>query len=158
MLQLGQVMTKRVVTLPETKTTRDAARLMHKHGIGSVVVTHGGRVVGLVTESDLLKVVAKGQRVDKVLLKDMMTQPVVVGHEKDPLEEAVKLMVLHNVKKLPIMRGKRLVGIVTLTDFARVEPLYHDMFQRHLERAHRETKRKFQKYLTPREAPAVMYG
>lgn len=157
MVNVSQVMTRPVATLAEQRTVRDAARLMNKRRIGSAIVTRAGKVVGIVTEGDLLRVIARGKVPERIRLKAVMTTPVIVGEETMDLQDAVKLMVLNNIKKLPILRGKRLIGILTLTDFARVEPFYHEFFLRALRGVKQETRKRFTKYLA-KEPPQGMYA
>lgn len=157
-LTLGQIGAKRVVTIGEARTVQDAARIMNRNRTGCVVVTRSGRSVGIVTERDVLAVVAQGRSPHHLKIRDVMSRPVIVGEEQNDLQDAMKLMVLHNIKKLPIVRGRRLVGIVTLTDFARIEPFYHDILARALERADARARRTFSKYVATREPPPGMYA
>lgn len=161
-LKLGDVMSKRVVTIGETKTVREAARLMNRHEIGSVVVKTGTKIMGIVTERDILRVVAKGKNPDKVRVLQIMSRPVIVGEEDHDLPNAIKVMVLHKIKKLPVLRGKRLVGIVTLTDFARVGPIVQDMMIKALEdlgtKDRKRAQKMLKKYLADKEPPQSFYA
>lgn len=156
-MRLGDVGAKRVVTTGEDRTVRQVARLMNRHRIGSIVVTRKQRVVGIVTERDILAVVAKGKQPEDVKVRQVMSSPVVVGEEDNDMHDAVKLMVINNIKKLPIVRGNKLVGIVTLTDFARLEPLFHDMMGRALEESNHRVRQHFVKFLAAKNPPSGMY-
>ena len=111
-------MTQRVVTAPAEATLADAAALMRDENVGSVVVVDGERPVGLITDRDLaLAVVADGAGRDEPV-GDHATRPLVTGEVEMDLEEAAALMVQHSVRRLPILDGDGLAGIVTIDDLA----------------------------------------
>lgn len=151
-------MSKPVFTVAEAQSMRDAARVMVHRKVSSAVVVRGGRVVGIVTENDVLRLVAKAGQAGDVPVRRAMTSPVVVASADNDLHEAIKLMVQSNIKHLPILKGDKLVGIVTLTDFVRVEPAVHEMLEQALSQVSKEAARRFEKYLARREPPSVMYG
>jgi len=96
---------------------------MCQFGIGYVVVLENERVVGIVTERDLLKrIVAATRDPEKTFVREIMSKPVIVVGPDLALEDAVKLMFKHKIKKLPVIGGypRRLVGLVILTDVARL--------------------------------------
>ena len=122
-LKVEDVMVKDVVTLDENLTVKEAAEVMNKFEIGCLIAVRKGKAMGIVTERDLLKrVVAEAKDSTKTKVKDIMSSPLVVVEPNMDLGEAVKLMFQMKIKKLPVVDGKRLVGLVTLTDIARFQP------------------------------------
>jgi len=122
-LKVEDVMVKEVITIDDQSTVKEAADIMNKFEIGCLIAVLKGKAVGIVTERDILKrVVAEGKDAEKTKVKDVMTSPLVVVEPKMELEEAVKMMFQMKIKKLPVVEGKRLVGLVTLTDIARFQP------------------------------------
>ncbi|MDH7563639.1 MAG: CBS domain-containing protein [Candidatus Bathyarchaeota archaeon] len=122
-LKVEDVMIKEVVTIDEGATVKEAAEVMNKFEIGCLITVKKGKAVGIITERDLLKrVVAEGREAKKTKVKDIMTSPLVVVEPSTELEEAVRLMFQMKIKKLPVVDGKRLAGLVTLTDIARFQP------------------------------------
>lgn len=117
-MRLGEIMTDPVVTADAEATLRDAGVLMRDRNVGSVVVLEHGAPVGVITDRDLaLAVVA--DRVDAgERLGDHATRPVVCGTPDMALEEAAALMVQHRIRRLPVIDGDRLAGIVTIDDVA----------------------------------------
>jgi CBS domain-containing protein len=96
---------------------------MNKFEIGCVIAVRKGKAMGILTERDLLKrVVAEGIDAAKTKVKDIMTSPLIVAEPSMDLSEAVKLMFKMKIKKLPVVDGKRLVGLISLTDIARFQP------------------------------------
>lgn len=120
-------MVKDVVTIQSDQTILNAANIMNENKIGCLVVLENGRAVGIVTERDLLeRVIAVSADPAKTLVRQVMSKPLVTVEPETMLEEAVELMFQHKIKKLPVVeRGDtdtRLVGLVTLTDIARIHP------------------------------------
>ena len=102
---------------PETETV-EAARLMRGFGIGALPVCVDDRVVGIVTDRDIVtRHVADGGRT-KLVGSIMTLDPVFVGPD-DSVELAEALMAEHRVRRLPVCDGDRLVGLVSVTDLAR---------------------------------------
>jgi CBS domain-containing protein len=122
-LRVEDVMVKDVKKIDVNVTIKEAAVAMNRFGIGCLITVRKGRVSGILTERDMLKrVIAEGKDVSKIRVRDIMSSPLVVAEPKMDLGEAVKLMFQMNIKKLPVVAGKRLVGLLSLTDIARFQP------------------------------------
>jgi len=122
-LKVEDVMVKEVITIDENATVKEAAEVMNKFEIGCLIAIRKGKAMGIITERDLLKrVVADAKDANKTKVKDVMSSPLVVVEPTMDLEEAVKLMFQMKIKKLPVVDGKRLVGLISLTDIARFQP------------------------------------
>lgn len=122
-LRVEDVMVKEVITVDEDFTVKEAAEIMNKFEIGCVIGVRKGKAMGILTERDVLKrVVAEGKDPGKTKVKEAMTSPLVIAEPSMDLAEAVKLMFQMKIKKLPVVDGKRLVGLVSLTDIARFQP------------------------------------
>ncbi len=118
-VRLHEIMTTTVVTARPDAPAQAVAGLMRDHNVGSVVlVDRAGRPVGMVTDRDLtVDILAEG--VDpKTPAEACATTPVVTGDHDMELEEAAALMVGHKIRRLPVMDGDSLSGIVTLDDIA----------------------------------------
>ncbi len=121
------VMAREVITVDSSQSAKNAARLMTKFGISALVVLTDGELVGILTERDIItRVVASGNDSDVVTIKEIMTEPVVVVNPEMPIENAAKIMLHEKIKKLPVVvkegEGLRLVGILSITDIARLHP------------------------------------
>jgi CBS domain-containing protein len=119
-MRARELMVKNVITLEKDVSVRDAARMMNENGIGCLVAVDNGEIIGILTERDLLRRVletCKNPKETKV--SEIMTRNVIVGDPDMQLVEATRLMFENKVKKLPIVEGDRLVGLITLTDIAR---------------------------------------
>lgn len=122
-VRVEDVMVKEVITINEETIIKEAAEIMNKFEIGCLIVVKDEKAIGILTERDLLKrVVAEAKDATKIRVKDVMTSPIVVAEPKMDLGEAVRLMFKMKIKKLPVVDGKRLIGLVSLTDIARFQP------------------------------------
>jgi CBS domain-containing protein len=118
-VRLSEIMTAGVVTATPQTSAVDVARLMRDHRVGSVVlVDPAGSPVAMVTDRDLaLRVFAEGVPPEQAV-GEHASRPLVCGEPEMELEEAAALMVQHRVRRLPVVSGGELAGIVTLDDIA----------------------------------------
>jgi CBS domain-containing protein len=118
-VEIRDVMTEGVVTAQPSATAREVAELMRERNVGSVVLLdEEGMIVGFVTDRDL----ALGALTDGRDATDPVdahaSSPVVTAEPGMNVEEAAELMVRHGIRRLPVLDGGRLTGIVTLDDLA----------------------------------------
>ena len=113
---IREVMTESVVTAEPERTVREIAELMRERNVGSVVLVSDERPVGFVTDRDLtLSVIADGRDVSDHIA-DYASSPVITANPAMDVEEGADLMVRHGVRRLVVVDGDRLTGIVTLDD------------------------------------------
>ena len=116
-------MVHNVVLVKKTMNIEKAVKLMNNHGIGSLIVVERGKPVGIVTERDMLtRVLLASKNPKKTKVSEVMSQPLIVGTTQMKLEEVVKLMIEHKIKKLPVTEDGNLVGLMTLTDILHFQP------------------------------------
>jgi CBS domain-containing protein len=108
-----EIMTRNVISVPDTSSVEDAARLLARHRIsGLPVVDEGGALIGLVTEHDMIS--KSGATV-----ADIMTRGVVSISADTELEEVTHLLTNKRIRRVPVLDGNRLVGIVSRSDLVR---------------------------------------
>jgi CBS domain-containing protein len=117
---VGQVMTSEPRSVDRSTTIRTAAELMARDDVGSLpVVDEQGDLVGIVTDRDIVvRVVAAGRDVDQVKVGDIHTEHPVLVFPDDPLSDAMDLMAEHQIRRLPVVMEKRLVGMLAQADVA----------------------------------------
>lgn len=121
-MQVKDVMTKSVASLNPQDTVERAAQQMKEHDIGSLPVCDGEKVIGIVTDRDIaLRSVATGQNVKSQTVRDIMSSNPVVVSSTTNVEDAARIMSERQIRRLPIVDGSNLVGMVALGDLA-VEP------------------------------------
>jgi CBS domain-containing protein len=118
-----EIMSTSVKTVRPTDNIKEAASLMNESMIGCLIVVSGkGKIEGIVTERDILTdVVAEGKDSASVTVGEIMTKDIVVIPPDASLEEAADVMTAKKIKKLPVVEGGRLAGIVTATDLVAYE-------------------------------------
>lgn len=118
-MKLAELMTAGVVTATPEASAVSVARQMRDNRVGSVVVVDpAGSPVAMVTDRDLtVRVFAAG--IDpEAPVGDHASRPLICGEPEMELDEAAALMVQHRVRRLPVVDGDSLAGIVTLDDIA----------------------------------------
>jgi CBS domain-containing protein len=117
-MHLREVMTASVVTADPATPVREVAALMRERNVGSVVLVRDGAPVGIVTDRDLAVSVLADGRGGEDRAVDHASAPVVTAAPDTDVSEACELLVSHGIRRLPIVDGDRLTGIVTLDDLA----------------------------------------
>lgn len=130
-LRVGDVMTKNVIILDKDRSLVEAAKIMKKHSIGSIVVTEEKRAVGMITERDIVcKAIAAEKNISQLKVSDIMSKPLRVINPTTTLEEAAKAMKNNEIKRLPVINAKKeLIGILSEGDLARLLPSIVDLIE-----------------------------
>jgi CBS domain-containing protein len=115
--------TKKLITIEQEESVGRAARLMLKHGISSLVVSDDGRVVGILTKTDLIKAL----RGSRIRVKSYMSSPVITVVVGEDLLRVRRLMLEHGIKRVVVKLGRRIVGILTEGDVARALGLFRKL-------------------------------
>lgn len=124
------VMTSDVKTARPDDSLREIIQKMVKFHIGSIVVVQDSRPVGIITERDVLVQLSQmAMDLDVTRAKDIMSTPVLTITDSQTIEEASRFMTQNSVKKLPVVRGEELIGIVTSTDIMRSAPKLTDLYE-----------------------------
>jgi len=115
-LVVADFMTKDVITVEDDARIEDVARIMGKKRIGSVIVAEGGTPRGIFTERDLLSaMMARGISLD-VPAGEVCSPRLVSAPAGISIHEAAKLMASKHIRRLPLMKKKKMVGIITARD------------------------------------------
>jgi CBS domain-containing protein len=119
MTTVADVMTPGVETTTSSEALRDAARTMREGDFGSMPVVDDGRLVGILTDRDIVvRGVAEGLDPTVARVGDVASRtPVAVAPDQD-LDEAMELMAEHRVRRLPVIDDGRLVGVLSQADVA----------------------------------------
>lgn len=111
-----------VITIEPTATLAEASRLLAQHRIGAVVVTGaGGRIVGIVSERDIVRALAaQGAQGLELPLADVMTRKVVTCTRADTIADLMERMTGGKFRHLPVVEEDRLVGIISIGDVVKM--------------------------------------
>jgi CBS domain-containing protein len=108
---------QKLVTLTSEASVRQAAHLMSERGIGAVMVVEELKLIGIFTERDVAtRVVASGLDPDATNLGQVMTADPDTLKPTDTVRDALDMMKMHGYRHLPVVQGRKLVGIVSIRD------------------------------------------
>jgi CBS domain-containing protein len=118
---IREVMTTDVRACEPNAAVTDAAKLMAKEDVGPIPIVEEGRLVGLITDRDIVvRVIAEGKDPKLTKVGQIATKDLVNVSPDADLDEALKLMAERQVRRLPVVEGDRLIGIVAQADVARM--------------------------------------
>ncbi len=120
MTNVRDLMTPGPTTCERSTTIVEVARAMASEDVGPIPIVEGERLVGIVTDRDIaVRVVAEGRDPSTVTAGDVASSDLVTVQPDTELEEAERLMADSQVRRLPVVEGDRLVGILAQADVAR---------------------------------------
>ena len=119
MATLSEIMTRDVLAVAPEDTLGFAAEQMVERGVGSAVVLDYGRLIGILTERDLLRAVAGRTHSSEARVREWMTADPVCASESTPAAEAAQTMLEQGFRHLPVVEDEQAVGIVSIRDVAR---------------------------------------
>ncbi|HYY32467.1 MAG TPA: CBS domain-containing protein [Gaiellaceae bacterium] len=118
---ITEVMTTNVRACEPNATVAEAAKLMAKEDVGPIPVVEEGRLVGLITDRDIVvRVVANDKDPKTTTVGQIASSDLVTVSPQENLDDALTLMAERQVRRLPVVEGDRLVGIVAQADIARI--------------------------------------
>ena len=119
-MKVSECMTSKVETVRADQTVQDAAKFMLIADAGSIPVTDGDRLIGMITDRDIaVRGIAKGNG-PETPVREVMTEDLIVARTDDDIEEVARKMSAAQVRRLPVIDNEeRLCGIISLGDLAR---------------------------------------
>ncbi|MEX0755324.1 MAG: CBS domain-containing protein [Actinomycetota bacterium] len=119
MPSVRDAMSDSIVSVPPSASVAEAATVMGSHAVGSVLVLHGERLVGIFTERDIVRALSEHFDAAGHLVQNWMTdEPVTVAADA-AVEDALDLMLSKGFRHLPVLDGGTLLGVVSLRDLGR---------------------------------------
>ena len=138
---VGDAMTMNPITISGNKTLRDAAKIMSKEHVGSLLVTEEGKIIGILTERDIVKkAVATLGNPSLKKVKEVMATDLVTTTPDEDIFEAIRIMRDYNFRHLPVKHDGKIVGLITLKDILKIEPDLYEIMVEKIEL--REAERK----------------
>jgi CBS domain-containing protein len=115
-----EVMTSKLCSIDTDKTVTYAAKMMRDEDVGIAPIVEGDRLVGVLTDRDIaVRVVAEGRDPEQVKVTEVASRDLVTLDPQQDLDEALRLMAQHQVRRLPVVEEDgRLVGVVAQADVA----------------------------------------
>lgn len=120
-MKAREIMTHDVLSVSEDTPVIDAVKIMDKNQIGALIVQSPRPTFGIFTQRDLLsRVIARRKSVRNTKIKDVMTESIKCAQVDDSIDDITRLMYDENVRYLPVMDGRKLVGIISNDDLFKV--------------------------------------
>jgi len=122
-MSVREVMTKKVFSTDIKATMTEVARQMIGRNVGSIIVTENKEAVGIITERDIVRKLAEGtEKLDRVCAGEIMSSPIMTAKPSTNIIDAAEQMVRCNIRRLAVMEGGDIVGVVTDRDVLTVSP------------------------------------
>ncbi|MFQ5787325.1 MAG: cyclic nucleotide-binding/CBS domain-containing protein [Thermodesulfobacteriota bacterium] len=116
-MKANEIMTKNVLSVEQNTTVKEAVKIMVKNDIGALIVQIQGPSFGIFTQHDLLtRVVAEGRELENTSIKDVMTESIKCAQADDSVDDVLRVMYEENIRYLPVMDKRKLVGIISTAD------------------------------------------
>ena len=146
--RIKDVMTNMPVKVDKATSLKDAAQLMKKYNVNSVLVMENDELVGIAIDEDFVrKLIAEGKNPDDLSVGDIMETKLVTIKPDDDIYKAIVTMRDNSIRQLPVMIEGKLEGFLTLKDILKIQPELFDIMVESMEI--REEDRK----LAPKEEP-----
>lgn len=125
-IKVGDAMTRGVICVDIADTVHEAAEVMKKNDISSVIVLKKGDGVGMLTERDIItKIVAENKSPMEVAAGDVMTTPLITIKPEAEIDDAARIMRDRDVRRLVVADREKIIGVISEFDIVRIEPAMH---------------------------------
>jgi tRNA nucleotidyltransferase (CCA-adding enzyme) len=109
----------KIITVSKSVKLTEALKVMVSRDIGSVVVAENHKGLGILTERDIMKIVALNPDLLQKKVEDMMSKPLITVTEDTPVWDAFRIMLRHKIRRLPVEKDGKLIGLVSERDLFR---------------------------------------
>jgi CBS domain-containing protein len=114
--KVNDIMVRKTITAKAATTLTEIARLMRKNRIGSVIIIKNRKPAGILTESDFIKLVARGTDMKNAVAEDFMNRNVVTCEASITVIDALMVMRSERIRHLPVVKNGNLVGVISIRD------------------------------------------
>ena len=126
-VKIGDVMTRTFVSVTPQATVAQCSKEMISKGVGSLIVKEGQKLIGILTEGDIIRAIGKKKDLTKIKASDIMTRKVTTVGPNDDMYEALNKMKAKKVRWLPVTIKGRVIGLLTIKDVLVIEPSLFDI-------------------------------
>ena len=117
---VSDIMKKRVISIDEVKTIKDAANMMNEARIGSIIITKDNTPVGILTERDFVTKIAAKEIPLSTPLSKVMTKPLLVIGPNQTVWEAAEIMKNMEIHRVAVQDENKIIGMITTTDLVKI--------------------------------------
>lgn len=113
------IMTKEVITIEANKTVFEAAKVMSEKDLSCLIVVIKAFPVGILTERDIVRRIVAKRASPDTKITEVMTKNLITVEPETSLREAARIMSTNKIRRLPVLKQNKLVGIIAASDFVR---------------------------------------
>ena len=121
-IKVEEIMSRNPVIVSGQLTVSEGAKLMKKRGVSTLLIKDDNKIIGIVTDRDLVTKVLAEEADFNVRLRDIMSSPVIMIHKEESISSAARIMTTRKIRKLPVANGNMIVGLLSENDIARISP------------------------------------
>jgi len=122
-ISVREAMETDVLKADVNTTVARAAKVMAQRGVGSIIIVQGDKPYGILTERDLLmKVVAEDLKPSTIRVGKIMSKPLITTTPETDIVDAARLMAKNKIRRLPVMKKGKLVGVLSASDITAISP------------------------------------
>tara|TARA_Y100000310_G_C20691915_1_gene822852 strand:- start:4248 stop:4694 length:447 start_codon:yes stop_codon:yes gene_type:complete len=126
-VSVGDAMTQNPVTVDSELTIMAAAKILIDERVGSLLVTSGKQLLGIVTEKDIVRIIAQGLNAKSVTIDQIMTSKLHTIEPDTDLYDAVHYMKKHKIRRLPVLHKGNMLGLLTTSDVLKFQPILYEI-------------------------------
>ena len=126
-ISVGDAMSQNPVAIDPNNSVIEASKLMLKKRVGSLLIIENNELKGLITEKDIVRLIANDLSPKKTKVSDVMTKRVHTIKPSEDLFRAIQHMKKNKVRRLPVVYRKKLIGLLTETDVLKLQPVLYEM-------------------------------
>jgi CBS domain-containing protein len=132
-VKVGDIMTRNLITVKPEISVKDAAKIMTKKRVGSLLLTEKEELKGILTEKDIIWALSKKSKKDlsQISAKDICAKKITTIKPSADLSDAIRLMRKKKFRRLPVTVKKKVIGYLTLKDILRIQPELFEIAKEH---------------------------
>jgi CBS domain-containing protein len=133
MIKVGKIMKTRVITVDPGINVSDAAKIMTNNRVGSLIIMKNRRPAGILTDDDIVDVVARGKNPRHVKIRDLpLRRKFITASPDERITDVTKKMIKNGIKRIPVVKGGNLLGIVSDKEILLISPELLDILSEKL--------------------------
>lgn len=126
-VKVGEIMTRGYVNIDRNVNVIDCSRKMVKNKVGSVIVEKEKKLLGILTEKDIIFALSKRKDLKKTNVGQIMKRRVVTIKPDKDIYDALILMKRKKIRRLPVMNKGKIIGLITMSDILKLQPTLFDI-------------------------------
>jgi CBS domain-containing protein len=141
-IKVGDIMTRNFVSVKSNHNLAECSKQMVNHRVGSLIVKENQKLLGLITEKDILRALVKKKDLSATKAKNVMSKKLIVIAPSKDIYDAMLKMKESQVRWLPVIVDENVIGMITIKDILKIQPTLFDLALQHWKIKEEEQKWK----------------